>query len=69
MEVLRPNEVWLYPSLEAEERGWAAAMSGEFRMKERQTGRGERISPVMSDAGAVVRFVNARDTIKSERTA
>jgi hypothetical protein len=42
-EVLGPNEVWLYPSLEAEERGWAAAMSGEFRVKERKTGRGERI--------------------------
>ena len=42
MEVLGPIEVWLTPSLEAEERGWAAAMGGEFRMKERQSGRGER---------------------------
>jgi hypothetical protein len=56
IEVLRPNEVWLYPSLEAEARGWAAAMSGEFRMELRKTGRGERNSAVMSDAGAVVRF-------------
>ena len=31
VEVLGPNEVWLYPSVEAEARGWAAAMSGEFR--------------------------------------
>jgi hypothetical protein len=28
MEVLGPNEVWLYPSVEAEARGWAAAMQG-----------------------------------------
>jgi hypothetical protein len=28
VEVLGPNEVWLYPSVEAEARGWAAAMSG-----------------------------------------
>jgi hypothetical protein len=43
MEVLGPNEVWLHPSVEAEARGWAAAMSGEFRVEERKTGRGERI--------------------------
>jgi hypothetical protein len=42
VEVLGPNEVWLYPSVEAEARGWAAAMSGEFRVEERKTGRGER---------------------------
>jgi len=41
-EVLGPTEVWLHPSIEAEERGWAAAMSGEFRVELRQTGRGER---------------------------
>jgi hypothetical protein len=28
VEVLGPNEVWLYPSVEAEARGWAAAMDG-----------------------------------------
>lgn len=38
-----PSEVWLYPSVEAEARGWAAAMSGEFRIKSRN-GRGERSS-------------------------
>lgn len=43
VEVLGPNEVWLYPSVEAEARGWAAAMSGEFRVEVRKTGRGERI--------------------------
>jgi hypothetical protein len=44
VEVLGPSEVWLYPSVEAEARGWAAAMSGEFRVEERKTGRGERSS-------------------------
>jgi hypothetical protein len=43
VEVLGPSEVWLYPSVEAAARGWAAAMSGEFRIEERKTGRGERI--------------------------
>ena len=37
--------VWLYPSVEAEARGWAAARRGEFRMEERKTGRGERSGP------------------------
>lgn len=41
VEALGPNEVWLYPSVEAEARGWAAAMSGEFRIESRN-GRGER---------------------------
>ena len=27
-EVLGPNEIWLHPSVEAEARGWAAAMRG-----------------------------------------
>ena len=39
VEVLGPNEVWLDPSIEAEARGWATAMSGEFRVEERKTGR------------------------------
>jgi hypothetical protein len=42
VEVLGPTQVWLYPSLEAEARGWAAAMRGEFRVEVRKTGRGER---------------------------
>ncbi len=42
VEVLGPHEVWLYPSVEAEARGWAATMSGEFRVEVRKTGRGER---------------------------
>ena len=41
--MLGPNEVWLYPSVEAEARGWAAAMSGEVKLDVRKTGRGERI--------------------------
>ncbi len=44
IEVLGPSEVWLHPSVEAEARGWAAAMRGEFRVELRQTGRGERAS-------------------------
>jgi DNA invertase Pin-like site-specific DNA recombinase len=42
VEVLGPSEVWLYPTIEAEARGWAAAMAGEFRI-ESTNGRGERI--------------------------
>lgn len=50
VEVLGPNEIWLYPSLEAEALGWAAAMSGEFRMELRKTGRGERVSASLNAA-------------------
>lgn len=42
VEVLGPHEVWMYPSLEAEMRGLAAAFSGELRTQIRQFGRGER---------------------------
>ncbi len=49
VEVLGPNEVWLYPVLEAEARGWAAAMSGEFGVEVRKTGRGERSHTERSD--------------------
>jgi hypothetical protein len=69
VEVLGPSEVWLYPSVEAEARGWAAAMSGEFRVEERKTGRGERNCAVISDAGAVVRFVRDRQFEPAARTA
>jgi hypothetical protein len=41
VEVLGPSEVWLYPTIEAEARGWATAMEGEFRV-ESTNGRGER---------------------------
>ena len=41
VEALGPSEIWVYPSVEAEARGWAAAMSGEFRIESRN-GRGER---------------------------
>ncbi|MGH7487302.1 MAG: hypothetical protein ACREMY_17135, partial [bacterium] len=56
MDVLGPNEVWLYPSVEAEARGWAAVMSGEFRMQEHQTGRGERDSPATNDLPITMRL-------------
>jgi hypothetical protein len=36
VEAPGPTEVWLYPSVEAEARGWAAAMSGEFRIEEHE---------------------------------
>jgi hypothetical protein len=68
VEVLGPNEVWLYPSLEAEARGWAAAMSGEFGV-ESTNGRGERICAVVSDAAAVVRFVRERHSEIGGRSA
>jgi hypothetical protein len=42
VEVLGPDQLWIYPSDEAEARGLAAAFAGEFRTKVRQTGRGER---------------------------
>lgn len=32
VEMLGPNEVWLHPSIEADARGWAAAMCDEFRV-------------------------------------
>lgn len=41
VDVLGPNEVWLYPSVEAEARGWATATAGESRV-ESTNGRGER---------------------------
>ena len=67
VEVLGPNEVWLYPSVEAEARGWAAAMSGEFRVEMRKTGRGERGSPFLTQQRPPFRMINAtlRDSVVS----
>jgi hypothetical protein len=48
VEALGPSEIWLHPSVEAEARGWAAAMGGEFRV-ESTYGRGERDSPATND--------------------
>jgi hypothetical protein len=69
--VLGPSEVWLFPSLEAEARGWAAAMSGEFRMELRKSGRGERDSPSLTQrpAGFVLINRTARDRAAAELTA
>jgi hypothetical protein len=69
IEVFSPNEAWPYPSAEAEARGWAAAMSGEFRVEVREIGRGERICAVMSDAATTVRFVRRSDGLGDARTA
>jgi DNA invertase Pin-like site-specific DNA recombinase len=73
VEVLGPNRMWLVPSAEAEARGFGPAFAGEFRTEVSQTGRGERNCAVMSDAGAVVRFVRAgrprRQSRRARRTA
>jgi DNA invertase Pin-like site-specific DNA recombinase len=62
VEVLGPAQVWLHPSVEAEERGWAAAMSGEFQLELRQTGRGERSRTSGQSCRTVVRAgVNSPD--------
>jgi hypothetical protein len=66
MEVLGPNQIWLVPSVEAEERGWAAAMSGEFRVEERRTGRGERDRP--SDNYILLDFLS-RSLVERVETA
>ena len=57
-EILGPAQIWLYPSIEAEARGWAAAMSGEFAV-ESTNGRGERSCPSMSDDRQTVRFARS----------
>jgi len=69
VEVLGPNQVWLYPSLEAEARGWAAAMAGEFEVEVRKTGRGERSRTDMSDVRQTIRFVRRDEGRSSGRTA
>jgi hypothetical protein len=38
VEVLGPNEIWLYPTIEAEARGWAAGMAGSSESKVRMVG-------------------------------
>jgi DNA invertase Pin-like site-specific DNA recombinase len=43
VEVLGPNQLWLFPSAEAEARGLGPLFAGEFRTNVRQCGRGERI--------------------------
>lgn len=55
---LGPNEVWLYPSVEAEARGRAAAMTGEFREEVRKTGRGERASPSLTQQSLRFLMIN-----------
>jgi hypothetical protein len=67
--VLGPNRLWLHPSPEAEARGLGPLFTGEFRTKVGQNGRGERICTVMSDAGAVVRFVRETKSDNAARSA
>jgi hypothetical protein len=69
VEVLGPNEVWLYPSVEAEVRGWAAAMSGEFRVEVRKTGRGERDCPATTDLPITMRLAEPPESCAWLRSA
>jgi hypothetical protein len=57
--LLRPGENSIHPSVEAEARGWAAAVTGEFRVEERKTGRGERDSPALTQRSLSFLMVNA----------
>jgi hypothetical protein len=71
IEVLAPNQVWVYPSPEAESRGWAAAMAGEFEVEVRKTGRGERIGATGSRLihGCEVVMASERTPIGPDRSA
>jgi hypothetical protein len=69
VEVLGPNEVWLDPSVEAEARGWAAAMSVEFRVEECKTGRGERDSPATNDLPITMRLAEPPEPCDLVRSA
>jgi len=53
-EKVRYSAETLYPSVEAEARGWGAAMTGEFGVEERKTGRGERTQPSGTDLNVPV---------------
>ena len=69
VEVLGPSEAWLYPSVEAEARGWAAAMSGEFRVEVRKTGRGERGCPATTDLPVIMRLAEPPEPCEWLRSA
>jgi hypothetical protein len=61
IEVLGVKEAIITPTPEAEAHGWCEAWGDAVLTAHRDGyGRGERISAVMSDAGAVVRFVRER---------
>jgi hypothetical protein len=69
VEVLGPNEVWIHPTAEAEARGWAAAMSGEFRVEMRKTGRGERTRTYGNDLTGTVRVARRQSAQPTESVA
>ena len=52
VEVLGPDQLWIYPTDEAEARGLAAAFAGEFRTKARQTGRARGVAPTLSNTSS-----------------
>ena len=64
-----PNEIWFYPSVEAEARGWGAAMSGGLRIEERKTGRGERPSPATTDLPITMRLAEPPEPFDWLRSA
>jgi hypothetical protein len=60
----------IHPSAEAERYGWSEAFGSEpLVCSISRTGRGERNCAVMSDAGAVVRFVREKRSEVDERSA
>jgi hypothetical protein len=72
VEVLGPDQLWIYPTDEAEARGLAAAFAGEFRTKVRQTGRGERDSPSRTQRPGPFLLINRtkpREAASGERSA
>jgi hypothetical protein len=66
---LGPNKVWLYPSIEPEARGSAAAMTGEFRVEVRKTGRGERDCPATTDLPITMRLAEPPEPFDWLRSA
>jgi hypothetical protein len=68
VEILGPAQIWLYPSVEAEARGWAAAMTGEF-IVESTNGRGERDSPATTDLPITMRLAEPPEPFDWLRSA
>jgi hypothetical protein len=68
-EDLGTNEVWLHRSIEAEARGWAAAMSGDFPVGKRKSGRGERGCPATNDLPVTMRLAEPPESGEWLRSA
>jgi hypothetical protein len=63
------SEVWLHPSVEAEARSRAAAITGKFRVEVRKTGRGERDSPATNDLPITMRLSEPPTPLELVRSA